>query len=289
MIRFILQRIGVLTVRLLVAALVLVVLIEAGFGILGGTDQHVWSITWDEPVPEEVASAAAEVPGWIRLLGERLLASLPVVGMAWGGALLVGSAWGLLGARFRRFQATSFLAAPWSLLACAPAFWIVVAVAVYSYSAWQRPGFADELRVESGPNLLYWWNAAIVALPLLGMAAAWQIRAVSGVIVEEASQPFVKGLFLAGYRDEDIFHRNVVRRCRPALISLVDRTLPAVLGGLVVVEPAFRFQGLGAMLADSIRSAAYPGILLSAGAMVGITGVAVAIREILVARSLRED
>ncbi|MEX2580986.1 MAG: ABC transporter permease subunit [Verrucomicrobiales bacterium] len=257
--------------------LFLFLLVEFSFCVVGGSNRHVW-------LPESYGSVPAPLSvqptGLRELVGERSSASFLALGLAYGGVVLVGYGWGILAARFRRFRAASILALPFSAFACVPGFWFVVLVAIYSYVVWKRPGFADELVVDSGPNFLAWWHAAVVALPAMAPAAAWQIRSVASVIEAEASRPFVRGLYLAGYGDDDIFYGNVFRRAVPGIVSLFDRTLPSVLGSLIVAEWAFRYEGMGSLIVDSVRLGFYPGIFLGGLWMAAIVGLATMARQV---------
>ena len=99
-------------------------------------------------------SSAGLVEGdasWAELVWERTLSSSKIWLIAFGGTLLIGYSWGVLSARLRRFRFSALLGLPFSMMACAPGFWFVVVVAIYSYFAWERPGFADEVVVQSTP------------------------------------------------------------------------------------------------------------------------------------------
>lgn len=274
MIRFLFQRALMMILRLLVSALVLLALIECGFVIFGGGDRHVWEISLSRTAPVELGGGR-----WFELLLTRAANSGIVLLFAFGGGLLVGYSWGILGGRLRKFGGAIVLAAPWNLLSCVPAFWFVVVTAIYSFFQWQRPGFANDLVVETGPDLLRWWNAAVVALPLLGLAASWQLQAVADTVEREAARPFVKALFLAGYRDEDIFYSNILKRSRPKMINLFDRVLPAILGGLVIAEWAFHYEGMGSLLVDSVKAGSYAGIFLCGMWMSLLIGMTSLLRE----------
>ncbi len=277
MIRHLLQRLLVATIRFAAAGIALLVLMEFAFCVLGESDRHVWHAESYTPVPPELASRPLT---WEELLRERLAMTGRVLLLAVPGILLVGHAWGILGARLRRYRIARLLSAPFAAFACVPGFWFVVLVAIYSYFHWQRPGFADDLVVGRGPDLLSWWHAAVVALPGLAAGIAWQIRAVAGELEREAAQPWVRSLFLAGANDEEIFYGRVLRRSAPNLAALADGTLPALLGSLVVLEPAFRYPGLGSLLVDSIRLGSYPGILLAALSLVAFATAAAFLREL---------
>ncbi|MBP9224077.1 MAG: ABC transporter permease subunit [Verrucomicrobiales bacterium] len=276
MARLILQRLLVSLIRFGGAILVLLVLVEFAYCVLGGSGNHVWLYDSYGPVPPELTSRPVN---WAGLFFDRLAATLPVAGLAFGGILLIGYSWGVMGARLRRFHLARILSAPFSAFACIPGFWFVVLVAIYSYFSWQRPGFANDLIVEDGPNLLAWWHAAVIALPAMALGAAWQIREVSGVLEREVALPYVKGLHLAGYSDEDIFYGNAFRRAVPLLISVSDRTLSSVVGSLICLEYAFRFPGSGALLVESVKLQSYAGIFVSALSLSLIVSVGVLLRD----------
>lgn len=283
MIRFFLQRLLVLSLRLTITALLLVALIEIGFCVFGRGNPHVWEIA----LAEDLTRVFPDGRVW-EDVKFRILQSSCVLLIAYGGAVLVGYSWGILAARTRRWKGSCLLSLPWSALACAPAFWLVVGVAIFSFFHWKRPGFADDLVVETGPNILQWWNAAVVAVPLLAVAASWQIRAVSGVLEKEASQPYVTGLFLSGYRDEDIFHRNIVKRSARRLLEIFDATLPVILSGLILAEWAFHYDGMGALAVDSVKAGSYTGIFVAGMWSAFLIAITALVRELICQEEGRE-
>ena len=278
MIRHLLHRSLVACIRFVASGIALLALMELSFFVFGGSKLHVWMPEAYGPVPPEFAPRPL---AWMALLQERAVATGRVLFLAILGIFLAGYSWGILGARLRRFRAARLLAALFAAFACLPGFWFVGLVAIYSYFHWQRPGFANDLVVERGPDLLAWWHAAVVALPAMVAGIAWQIRSVATVLEREVGRPWVRGLSVAGYDDEEIFYGNVLRRTKTSLCALFDRTFPALLGGLVVLESAFRFPGIGSLLVDSVRLGNYSGILLASLAMTGFSLIATLLRELI--------
>lgn len=279
MIRFLGQRLLVLLVRLIVVTALLLLVIELSFGVMGGSEFHVWQMDFAAPVQPSLALSGNG--DWDSIV-EPIANSFLVIGMSWGVVLLTGYAWGILSARLHRFPLRHLIALPWLVLACVPGFWWVIQVVIYSYFKWERPGFANEVIVESGPDLMRWWNAVVVATPLTVLGIAVQIRAVNERIQEEAALPFVRGLFQSGYSKSEIFYQNVLRRLSGDMVALADRTLPLILGGLVFVEAAFRYEGMGNFLLRSLEMSYFPGILVSGLWMATILGVIALIREVIV-------
>lgn len=278
MIRHFLQRVLVALIRFSAVGFALLLLTEFSFVVVGEAEQHVWSPEAYGVVPEELAPRPLT---WEGLLQTRATGTARVLILVIPSVLLIGYSWGLLGARLRRYHTARLLAAPFAAFACVPGFWFVVLVAIYSYFHWQRPGFANDLVVERGPDLLAWWHAAVVALPAMAGGAAWQIRAVAGVLERETARPWVRGLFVAGANDEEIFYGRAIPRAAASLAALLDRPVAAILGSLVGVESAFRYPGLGSLLVESVRLGSYPGILLASLSLAAIVLVATLLRELI--------
>ncbi|MDF1825530.1 MAG: ABC transporter permease subunit [Verrucomicrobiales bacterium] len=285
MIRFLGQRIFVLLIRLILVFAILSVVIELSYGVFGGSEVHVWQMDFTAPV--EPSLMLTGHGGWESVL-EPVANSSLVIGITWGVVLLTGYSWGILTARIQRFPFRNLIVLPWLVFACVPGFWWVIQVAIYSYFEWERPGFANEIVVESGPDLMRWWNAVVVAAPLIVLGVAVQIRAVNARIQKESVLPFVRGLYQSGYSNREIFYQNILRRLSGDLVHLSDRTLPLILGGLIFVEAAFRYEGMGNFLLRSLEVSYFPGILVAGLWMAGIIGIVALIREIMV-HSLTSD
>lgn len=254
----------------------LLLLTEFSFTVLGKSERHVWTAGVFEEMPPELSPRPRH---WQDLLESRASGTARVLVLVIPAVLLIGYSWGLLGARLRRYHAVRLLAAPFAIFACVPGFWFVVLVAIYSYFQWQRPGFANDLVVERGPDLLAWWHAAVVALPVMAAGAAWQIRAVATVVERETTRPWVRGLFIGGANDEEIYYGRAIPRAIPALVAISDRTVAMTVGSLVVVESAFRYPGMGSLLVESVRLGSYSGILFASLSLTSVALGATLLRE----------
>ncbi len=266
MTRLILQRLFFSVARLGVIFLLIVLLIEFAYCGLGGSDHHIWQT--DSYAPLGDGAGGAE--GYWQLFGERSVASLRVLVIAISCVLLIGYGWGFLAARLRRYHMGVILRLPFSAFSTVPGFWFVLLIAIYSYSVWQRPGFADEVVVTTGLDLLSWWHAFIVAVPLVAAGGASLMSSVFNAISSEMSKSYIHGLFVGGYHSESIFYDHVVKGAAVPLIRALDRPLPLMFGLLVGVEFAFRYRGMGSLLVESVNAASYGGILLSSMWIIGL-------------------
>ncbi|MEM9017581.1 MAG: ABC transporter permease subunit [Verrucomicrobiota bacterium] len=278
MIRFLLQRLLLLVIRIGLALLVVGAVIEVSRFIFGKEADPIWAVSWNDPVPGEIAPW---VKSWEELLHRRISNSGIALLLALTGALAFGYSWGILVARLRALRLRPVLSFSFQLFASIPGFWFVVLVALYSYVNWQRPGFANDVVVETGPDLLRWWNALVVAIPAAAAATAWQFRAVSDAVDSERSRPFVSGLFMAGFRDDEVFYHHVLRQAKPVLCGLIDGSVPLLLGTMVFAEAAFRYEGMGALLVESLHEPSRFGLLASSLWMITVASILLTIREVL--------
>jgi len=274
---FLLTRLAVLGLRLVFAAGILLLLAE-GFRIATGGSGAAAGGWWQQgpPWPEGSVTGASS---WPALLGERAASSAKPFLLAWGAALLTGAAWGLFAGRWQRYGAFRIVSTPFQLASCVPVFWFATVAAAYAYFVWHRPGYADEIAVESGPDLVAWWNALVVALPATAAATASHLRLVESLLCGAARTPAVRGLRLAGERPEDIYYRRLLRQRMPELARLFDNALAPLLGLLVFTEWAFRYEGLGSLLIDSARSGSVPGLLLASLSLAAVVAVMACFRE----------
>ncbi len=280
MIRIVLRRSLVLFLRLGGIGLGLLLLIEISFGVLGRQSVHIWNLSLFDSVPAEISASGS---GTFVLLHESFLTSLPSLLIAFLSTWLVGYGWGILGARLRKWGGAFALRLPFLLIASFPGFWLVLLIAIYSYFVWERPGFADELRVEQGPDLIRWWNASVVALPLIIVGVSQQLRGVLGVLLKHEKQVALPDLILLGYCYEDVFYGQILRRAKIDLLRLADVAVPISLGALVVTEVAFQQDGLGKLFVVGIRNGFVPLVFGSAFVLSMIGAGSMFFRECLVA------
>jgi nickel transport system permease protein len=277
--RYILHRMAVGGLRWCGAVVVVLVIVEWSYAGLAGAPHHIWSPEAYSPeyfgkTPPGAAQDTVAVT-----LGERLQASTLVVVMAAGSSLLVAGSWGILAARWRRWRLRTVFRAGFGLMAAIPGIWLVSLGIAYSYVFWQRPGFADEFRVSSGPDLLKWGQATLLTIAMVFPAIAWQIQAVARVLEAEGVRACVRGWDAAGWEEETLFYRKVLRRAKPQLIALADATLPFLLGSLVPLEWLFHYQGMGQWLVQSVHNRNYPGTICSLLWMVSILTLAGMVKE----------
>lgn len=286
MTRILIHRLFVLSLRLAGVAAILVVLLEVGFGWLREESIHVWNASLSSPLPLDFSPEGSDP---VLYVWEAFLRSLPALVISFLGIWLIGYGWGVLGARFRKAGVAWFLRFPFAVGACFPGFWIVILVALYSYLVWERPGFADEIRVDRGPDLVRWWNATVISVPLILVGASRLLKGVGEVLKEQFGRLDRGALFLLGKSSEDIFYRRVFRPSVKNLVGLMDQAVPLTLGGLVIVETAFHHDGIGSACIEGIREGEVSVVFLSAFFLAMLAGVFTWLRECIVCSMERRE
>ena len=100
-----------------------------------------------------------------------------------------------------------------------------------------------------------------VVLPAATLAAAMSakyVRQVRTAVLEELGKDYVTGARARGVPMGTILRRSVLRVALPSLLTLGALSLGSLMGGAVVVESLFRWDGVGRMAAESVFMRDYP-------------------------------
>lgn len=100
-----------------------------------------------------------------------------------------------------------------------------------------------------------------VALPAATLAAAMSakyVRQVRTAVLAELGKDYVTGARARGVPMGTILRRSVLRAALPSLLTLGALSLGSLMGGAVVVESLFRWDGVGRMAAEAVFMRDYP-------------------------------
>lgn len=88
--------------------------------------------------------------------------------------------------------------------------------------------------------------------------AAWYIRQVRAIVLEEMEKDYIDGLLSRGISETKILFGHVLRNCLMPLVTLVGISFGTMLGGSTIVESIFTWPGVGKLAVDAITSRDYP-------------------------------
>ncbi len=101
------------------------------------------------------------------------------------------------------------------------------------------------------------------ALPLVLILFGYIARIARAGMIEALSADYTRTATLKGLRPRQVIMRHVLRNALLPTITVIAAQASYLLGGLVVVETLFRYQGIGSLILTAARGKDYP--MLEAG------------------------
>ncbi|HEY9730727.1 MAG TPA: ABC transporter permease [Drouetiella sp.] len=203
----------------------------------------------------------------ITVIKERLPATLVLVGTALTISFTIGIIWGLFMAWLRLTKASkidSFLIGLALLFYSAPSFWVgFLAIALVAGLAplsgipvlgLHNPG-------DKGTLLALFEHAILPALVLASRRTAKVALFVRASTIEEMNKGYVTTARGKGLSNAAVIVRHVMKNSFLPVASLIGLSLPALLGGSVLVESVFAWPGMGRLAVDATFGRNYPVLL----------------------------
>lgn len=203
----------------------------------------------------------------ITVIEERLPATLVLVGTALTISFTIGIVWGLFMAwlRLTRFaQLDSILIGLALLFYSAPSFWVgFLAIAlVASYGPLSGvPVLGLHNPGQVGTLWALFLHAILPALVLASRRTAKVALFVRASTIEEMSKGYVTAARAKGLSNAAVIVRHVMKNSFLPVASLIGLSLPALLGGSVLVESVFAWPGMGRLAVDATFGRNYPVLL----------------------------
>ena len=93
----------------------------------------------------------------------------------------------------------------------------------------------------------------------LGIAMASKYtRQIRATVLDELDKPYVEGARARGVPERTILAKDVLRSCMVMIVTLLALSVGDLLGGTVIVETIFQWDGVGKLAVDSITMRDYP-------------------------------
>lgn len=103
-------------------------------------------------------------------------------------------------------------------------------------------------------------DAIGLIMPTLALAiplAAWYVRQVRTIALEQYANPYVDGLRSRGISEHDILFKHVLKNSLVPILALVGISLGGLLGGSAIIECIFSWPGVGNLSVSAINSRDY--------------------------------
>ena len=101
-------------------------------------------------------------------------------------------------------------------------------------------------------------GAVLPTATLVIAMASKYTRQIRAAVLDELGKPYVLGARARGVPDSTILLNSVLKNCFPMLVTLLALSVGDLLGGTVIVETIFQWDGVGKLAVDSISLCDYP-------------------------------
>ena len=117
------------------------------------------------------------------------------------------------------------------------------------------------------------WHLALPVLTLAALTAASIARHQRSAMLDVLHEDFVRTARAKGALERRVVFRHALRNALLPVITLLGLSLPALLGGAVLIERVFSWPGMGQLTVNAVGTRDYP--LVMAGVVIGSILVAV--------------
>jgi peptide/nickel transport system permease protein len=210
-----------------------------------------WSLPQQRPVSE--------------LLAEAIPNTLLLMGIAIAGSFLLGISAGIAQAWRPRSALDRGIGAISMFFYAMPDFWlalIVMFLFAYEVRWFPASGVTDPSLYSS---LGLWGRlgdrARHLVLPagtLILLTSAAVSRFQRSAMLDVLTQDFVRTARAKGLSERQVLTRHVLRNALLPMITLLGLSLPALLGGAVLVERVFSWPGMGMLATGAVSARDYP-------------------------------
>jgi peptide/nickel transport system permease protein len=202
------------------------------------------------------------------LISERLGATFALVGSALLIALIAGVGWGVAMVWLHSTShpkswgkfLESILASCALILYCLPSFWLA-----FLLIGWIATTQFPQIKLlglhppgESGIDLA---NLLLPALILASRRTAKFALLVRSSMIAELGKEYVRTAFSKGVPKATVLFKHIGKNSLGPIIALLGLSVPALIGGSVLVETVFAWPGMGRLAVDATFGRNYPVLL----------------------------
>jgi ABC-type dipeptide/oligopeptide/nickel transport system permease component len=185
----------------------------------------------------------------LRLVFERMPATLELTVVALGIALLLAIPAGIVSALFRN-SALDYVSTVVALVGQAmPTFWLgIMLILVFAVGLQVLPSSG-----RGGPA-----NLVLPALTLGLFTTARTMRLTRSALLEVLGQDYVRTARAKGVAERGVVWKHALRNAAIPIITIVGLELGTLLGGAVITETIFAWPGVGRLSVQAIYNRDYP-------------------------------
>lgn len=200
-------------------------------------------------------------PVWDVVL-DHLPWTLLLMGWSLAFSTLLGTAFGVMAARYRGGFRDIGTTVVILFLGSAPVFWIaMLLITLFSARLGWLPSFGAVPLTAFPGSSAYWWGIVerlvmpVTALTIVQTAGVW-LTARSSMAVALA-RDYVTFAHAKGVPERQVFWRHALRTAILPIYTNVMIGVGGLLGGALVVETVFSYPGIGTLIVDGVEARDY--------------------------------
>jgi peptide/nickel transport system permease protein len=159
-----------------------------------------------------------------------------------------------------------------------PTFFIGEFLLKFIAIKWQWVGVPDYTPISEGGLWTWFTNLWLPAITLAVFYMAGYVRMARAFVLESMTEDYLRTAKAKGVPRRKVLMKHTMRAALTPLVTMAGLDLASVLGGAVITETVFNFNGLGKLAVDSIATFDLPtvvGLVLFLGAVVVVANIVV--------------
>lgn len=199
------------------------------------------------------------------VIGERIPATITLVGVALAMSCTLGVSWGLFMAFIRLKFRSASVEAPFVIAALmlhsVPAFFLglmLIYLATFNTSLNRIPLFGC-LGPDQTPDPASLIKFAVLPAFTLALNRSAKLALfVRSLALDEVGREYVTTAMAKGLSYFQVITRHVARNCMVPVINLIALSLPTLIGGSVLIETIFAWPGMGRLAVEATFGRNFP-------------------------------
>ncbi|MCW2783797.1 MAG: binding-protein-dependent transport system inner rane component [Marmoricola sp.] len=166
-----------------------------------------------------------------------------------------------------------------------PTFFVGLFLLKYLAIKWQVFPVPSYISIADGGLWNWFVNLILPALTLALFYMAGYVRMTRAFVLESMSEDYLRTAKAKGLAPRKILYKHTMRAALTPLVTMAGLDLAGLLGGAVITESVFNYNGLGKLVVDSVITFDLPtvvGLVLLLGAFVIVANIIVDILYALI-------
>ena len=159
-----------------------------------------------------------------------------------------------------------------------PTFFVAIFLLKYLAIKWQIFPVPNYTPIADGGLWTWFVNLVLPSLTLALFFMAGYVRMTRAFVLESMGEDYLRTAKAKGLAPRRILFKHTMRAALTPLVTMAGLDLAGLLGGAIITETVFNYNGLGKLVIDSLQTYDLPtivGLVLLLGALVIVANIVV--------------